>query len=316
MVIDFSDTPEISDTPRRRSRPDSSRHDSVDDADRRMFYLSLGSGSSGNATYIGTAQGGVIIDAGVKADIIEKTLKDNGIPMSRVKAICLTHDHSDHVRYAYTLLRNNKHLSLFCTHRVLNGLLRRHSISKRIRDFHRPIFKEIPFSIAGMEFTAFDVPHDGSDNMGFSVEFDNRRFVIATDLGEVAGRALHYISQADYLVIEANYDALMLRDGPYPQYLKVRIATDHGHMDNADTARLLASIAGPRLRYVFLCHLSHDNNTPEKAVAEVTRALQAAGKTVADAARLDVPDADIQLMALPRFDPSPLFIFRPSLPAL
>lgn len=328
-------------------RPQPAPQTPTADPDPRIFFISFGSGSSGNASYIGTSQGGFIIDAGVKDDVIRDTLKGCGIPMSHVKGLCLTHDHSDHVRYAYALLRNNKHLALFCTHRVLNGMLRRHSISKRIKDFHRPIFKEIPFTLGGMEITAFDVPHDGSDNMGFSVSFDNRNFVIATDLGEVAGRALNYISQADYLVIEANYDARMLRDGPYPEYLKARIATDHGHMNNVHTARLLSAMvsgkpipaaasfgpaleglgttvsaqllklpdlpANDRLKYVFLCHLSHDNNTPEKALEAVRGALEAAGKRIGDASmRLDQRDADIQLMALPRFDPSPLFIFRPS----
>lgn len=288
-------------------------------ADRRLIFFSLGSGSSGNAAYIGNGQGGVLIDAGVKADEIEKLLKDNGIALSQVKAICLTHDHSDHVRGAYTLLKKNKHIALFCTHRVLNGLLRRHNISKRIRDYHRPIFKEIPFSIAGMEFTAFDVPHDGTDNMGFSIEFDKRNFVIATDLGEVSERAHHYISRANYLVIEANYDARMLRDGPYPQYLKVRIANDHGHLDNERTAAVLAEIANPALKYIFLCHLSKDNNTPEKALETVTNSLRGAGFSVGDAAVELSPGLvgshDILLMTLPRFGNSPKFIFRPDIDA-
>ena len=144
----------------------------------------------------------------------------------------LTHDHSDHVKYVYTLVRNNKHMRVFCTNRVLSGIMRRHSISKRLKDFHMPIFKEIPFTIGELEVTAFAVPHDGSDNMGFSIAFDNRRFVLATDLGAVTERARHYMSRANYLVIEANYDLQMLRLGRYPEYLKARIQTESGHMDN------------------------------------------------------------------------------------
>lgn len=281
--------------------------------ERLLNYLSFGSGSSGNSSYLGTQRGGIIIDAGVKADVIESTLQANGIDMKKVAGILLTHDHSDHVRYVYTLLRAHRHLRLFCTNRVLNGLLRRHSISKRIKDYHQPIFKEIPFTLADLDITAFDVPHDGSDNMGFSIEFDGRRFVLATDLGEVTERARHYISRANYLVIEANYDLDMLRRGRYPEYLKARIQTSAGHLDNTQTAAILRETAGPELEYVFLCHLSQDNNMPSKALAAARDALLGAGLKVGDASLLNDPGADVQLMALPRFETTRRFVFRPRL---
>ena len=282
-----------------------------------LVYISFGSGSSGNSCYIGTKAGGVIVDAGVNSDQIEAALKVNGIPMSHVKGLCLTHDHTDHVKFAYKLLRANKHLRLFCTNRVLNAILRRHSISKRIKDYHVPIFKEFPFMLAGFEVTAFDVPHDAADNAGFCFRYADKTFVMATDLGEVSERARFYMSQADFLMIEANYDLHMLQWGPYPEYLKARIRTDHGHLDNTDTATFVASIAGgaepvnPRLRYIFLCHLSQDNNTPEKAVGAVRSALEEAGLTVGDASDpLEASACRLQLMALPRFAPTRLFHLR------
>ena len=281
-------------------------------ASRVINYISFGSGSSGNSCYVGTRRSGFIIDAGVKADFIEDTLAANGISMNSVKGILLTHDHSDHVKFAYTLLRTHKHIRLFCTNRVLNGLLRRHGISRRIKDYHVPVFKEIPFTVGEMEVTAFDVPHDGTDNMGFCVNYDNRNFVIATDLGAVTDRARHYMSQANYLVIEANYDLDMLLHGPYPEYLKARIRTEHGHLDNNDTAAFLSQIYNSGLKYVFLCHLSKDNNTPAKALAAVREALEAKGLKVGKAEE-SISDraADIQLMALPRFDATRRFVFRP-----
>jgi phosphoribosyl 1,2-cyclic phosphodiesterase len=280
--------------------------------DRLLHYMSLGSGSSGNCCYIGTSKGGILIDAGLKADVIESTLKANGVDIRKVSGVLLTHDHSDHVRYVYTLLRNNKHLKVYCTNRVLNGILRRHSISKRIKDYHQPIFKEIPFTLGELSITAFEVPHDGIDNMGFSIEFDNRRFVLATDLGAVTERARHYMSRANYLVIEANYDLTMLRMGRYPEYLKARIQTESGHMDNTDTAAFLKEIINPDLQYIFLCHLSQDNNTPQKALTAVRDALESAGKRVGNAQEtIEDRKADVQLMALPRFEPTRWFVFRP-----
>lgn len=292
--------------PNRSTRPEGTT------ADPRLFFMSFGSGSSGNCSYVGTSAGGILIDAGVKADDVTAQLRANGVDMRHVKGILLTHDHTDHVKYVYTLLRENRHLKLFCTNRVLNGLLRRHNISKRVKEYHVAVFKEIPFKVCDMEVTAFEVPHDGTDNMGFSIEFDSRRFVLATDLGEVTERARYYMSRATYLVIEANYDAMMLRMGPYPEYLKARIATGRGHMDNADTAAFLREIISPGLRYIFLCHISKDNNTPSRALDAVRRALEGAGKNVGTACdTLDDRRCDVQLAALPRFDPTRWFVFRP-----
>lgn len=279
--------------------------------DTRLNYISFGSGSSGNSCYIGSPRGGVIVDAGLKAEDIEAVLKANGVGMNMVKALLLTHDHSDHVKYAYNLLRNHRHIRLFCTNRVLNGLLRRHSISKRIKEYHVPIFKEIPFKVMDFEITAFEVPHDGTDNMGFSIEYGAKRFVLATDLGAVTQRAYHYMSRANYLVIEANYDDDMLRYGRYPEYLKARIRTDHGHMQNEATAQFLQEIINPELRYIFLCHLSQDNNTPAKALAAVRRALESKGLKIGNGEETILDrQADVNLMALPRFDATRWYVFR------
>lgn len=278
-----------------------------------IFFISFGSGSSGNCSYIGSRQGGVIVDAGVNPDMVEPVLKTNGIDMSKVCGICLTHDHSDHVRYAYTLLRRNKHMRLYCTNRVLNGILRRHSISRRIKDYHQPIFKEIPFQLAGFDITSFDVPHDAADSAGFFFELQGRSMAIATDLGAITERARHYMSRANYLVIEANYDLNMLVRGPYPEYLKARIRTANGHLDNLDTAAFLSEIIRPELKYVFLCHLSQDNNTPDKAHSAIKTVLEQKGvvigggeETVADR------EADLQLVVLPRHSATRLYVFKGS----
>lgn len=282
-----------------------------DISDGLLYFISFGSGSSGNSCYVGSSKGGVIIDAGIKADEIEKKIKANGINIKNVYGVLLTHDHNDHVSHAYTLVRNNRHMKVYCTNRVLNAILRRHNISKRIKDYHHPIFKEIPFNVGEFEITAFEVPHDGTDNMGFSLAFQGRNFVLATDLGEVMQRARHYMSLADYLVIESNYDLSMLIAGRYPEFLKARIRTPYGHMDNAKTASFLKEIYSKRLKHIFLCHLSKDNNTPEKALEKSRRALQEAGANVGEGMEtLQDREADVQLTVLPRYDSSRLYVFR------
>lgn len=274
-------------------------------------FMSFGSGSSGNCSYIGNERGGLLIDAGVDIKKVVEELEKNNIRPESLKGICLTHDHGDHVRYVYAFLRRYKTMGLFCTPRAFNGLLRRHSISRRIKDYHVAIYQETPFKVGDFELTAFAVSHDGTCNSGFSVGYGDARFVLATDLGAVTARARHYMSEADYLVLESNYDRKMLDDGAYPEYLKSRIRSDTGHLDNADAARFLGEIYSPRLKYVFLCHLSHDNNRPELARRAAEEALAAAGATVGEATDSLVDRSkDVQLMVLPRYDATRCFKFR------
>lgn len=277
-------------------------------ADERIYFMSFGSGSSGNCAYIGNKHSGFLIDAGVDNKKVTDELKRHGIEMTAVKGICLTHDHGDHVRYAYTILRYNRHIGLYCTPKTLNGLLRRHSISRRIKDYHRAIYKEFPFEIGEFRITAFEVMHDGTDNAGFFIEHGSLRMAVATDLGCISPRVDHYMRQSNFIVIESNYDLPMLMAGSYPDYLKARIVATNGHLDNEDAARYISSIYSKELRYVFLCHLSHDNNTPDKAIAIHRKALEAHNIEIGDGTR--ELTTDLQLVALPRYDATPMYVLR------
>lgn len=274
-----------------------------------MRFISFGSGSSGNCSYLGNNEQGILIDAGIDPEKVFPVLQRNGISPHAVKGIVLTHDHADHVRHVYKIVREFKHIRIYSTPKLMNGLLRSHNISRRVRDYHEPIFKEIPFHLAGLTVTAFETSHDATDNMGFFVEGQGRNFVVATDMGRITDRAQFYIRQADYLMIESNYDRLMLDTGRYPEFLKARVRGEFGHLDNKVAASFVSGNC-INVKYVFLCHLSNDNNTPEKALDEMRRALEGNGLTVGDASFApDQRDRDVQLFALPRFDPSPLFIF-------
>lgn len=303
---------------RRRRRPDTIFADGDDFTPLeapapvdRLNFISFGSGSSGNCAYLGDKDNGLLIDAGVAADDVEAELRRYGIAMSSIRGILLTHDHSDHVRFIYPLVRKRPHIGIYCTPKVLNGMLRRHNISRRVKDYHHPIYKEHPFTVAGFEVTAFEVPHDGTDNAGFFLRRGRHAVGVATDLGAVTGRADFYLRQANYVVIEANYDDAMLTAGTYPEYLKARIRSANGHLCNDATAAYLAAIASPHLRHVFLCHLSKDNNTPALALHAVEQALHAAGLTVGDGSGSPYAmRADLQLMALPRFDSTGLIALR------
>ncbi len=276
------------------------------------MFVSFGSGSSGNCAYVGTRSGGVLIDAGVDDSVVLKGLKDNGIDYAgAVRGIILTHDHGDHVRYVYKLLRRHADKRLWATPKTLSGILRRHSISRRIKEYHQPIYKEFEFHAGPLAVTPFETSHDGTDNVGFSISCGAETFVVATDMGCVTERALHYMAKATVLMVESNYDARMLAAGRYPMYLQARIRGERGHMDNTATAARLAELWTPAMHHVFLCHLSHDNNTPELAMDAARAALEQAGATVAVGAGepFAMRKAGVQLAVLPRFDSSPLYVF-------
>lgn len=277
---------------------------------KKPVFMSFGSGSSGNCYYVGTADEGILVDAGVDFNMMARAMHDNGLSFANVRGIILTHDHGDHIRYAYGMLRKYKNIGLYCTPRVLNGILRRHNVSRRIKDYHHPIYKEFTFTLAGMQITPFEVKHDGSDNSGFYIDFGSTSLTIATDLGVISDRPAHYLRQSQSIVIESNYDRTMLDQGPYPAYLKSRIISETGHLDNQVTADFVAGMYTDRLRNVFLCHLSHENNTPEIAVETMTRALASVGVTRLGDGLNPLTERDVQLslVALPRTEPTPLYL--------
>lgn len=276
-------------------------------------FMSIGSGSSGNCAYVGDSRSGFLIDAGIDADKVASALKGEGISMAHVKGIILTHDHSDHVRYVYALLRNNRHMLVYCTPKVLNGMLRRHSLSRRVKDYHRAIYKEFEFSIGNFVITPFEVMHDGTDNCGFHLRHGRATMVVATDLGCISERVEHYFTGVNFMMVESNYDREMLRTGRYPDYLKARIERDNGHLDNTVSAELVARKYHPGLTDVFLCHLSNDNNTPQLALeahrAEMERVHPEV--RIGDSRRANL--CDVRLEALPRYDATPLRLLRPRL---
>jgi len=291
-----------------------------------LCFISFGSGSSGNCAYLGTPRGGVLIDAGIREpvkyhrkkknpdrqDVLTldqalDVLERNGISRDMVKGVLLTHAHQDHMRCLYPAI-NACHCSVFCTMGVMSQMLQRCRISSRIQDHHVPIFKEIPFRVMDMEITAFETLHDVK-SVGFSIEYEGERFVVATDMGVITERAAHYMSRANYLMLECNYDHEMLVNGHYPQMLKDRVMGEKGHLDNAVAAQFVAEHYHEGLQYVFLCHLSKDNNTEEIALTTMRQALEARGLSVGDGSNAASQNTrDIQICALPRYTSSGFYI--------
>ena len=282
----------------------------VSDREDAFIFMSFGSGSSGNCSYVGDADGGFLVDAGVDLVNVEKGLKDKGLSMNKVRGVILTHDHGDHVRYIYTFLRNYRHLLVYCTPKMLNGILRRHSISRRIKDYHRAIYKEFEFNIGNFTITPFEVSHDGTDNCGFFIVHGTSTMAIATDMGCITERAEYYMSRVNFLMIESNYDHTMLVEGAYHDHLKARIIADTGHLDNKVSAEFVTRIWRPELSHVFLCHLSHDNNRPEIAYLTYKKTLTKRFPSIKIGDGRQEHLSDLQLVVLPRYDVTPVYYLK------
>lgn len=264
--------------------------------------LSLSSGSSGNCYYFGTSTHGILIDAGIGFRTIKKYLREYGIAIETIVGILVTHDHGDHIK-TIGYLGSKMNIPIYATEAVHQGIERSRYVVEKLYGSQRIIEKETPFEIQNFRITAFDVPHDSIENVGYQIECEGNTIVLATDVGRVTDSIVSYAKTADHLIIEANYDMEMLQGGSYPAYLKSRITCGTGHLSNTICGDLIASVFTPKLKEVWLCHLSSDNNHPELAYKTVEQILQQSGI---------VAGKDLILKTLSRGKPSGLREFTPT----
>lgn len=269
--------------------------------------MCLGSGSSGNCYYLGTEQYAILIDAGLAGRNLRNILRDRHLSDVPIRALLITHDHTDHIRGA-SMVSSLEGCPVYATEEVHKGMDRNYGLQKKITSAsRRNVSYDTPFDLPLTHFrvTPFKVPHDSSDNVGYYIEWqegsEKIRFCLVTDCGVVTADVRRYVSQAEYLVVESNHDTEMLLNGPYPDRLKSRVRGEGGHLSNDDCAALLADTYHKGIRYVFLCHLSADNNTPDKAYHAAQRALAKSG------AKIGV--GGVTLMPLQRTVPSDIFTF-------
>ncbi|MDR2626675.1 MAG: MBL fold metallo-hydrolase [Dysgonamonadaceae bacterium] len=266
----------------------------------RLKFFSIGSGSSGNCYFLGTDDYGMLIDAGVGIRAIQRALKEKGMDLQRVMAVFVTHDHSDHIKTA-SCLSDRHNIPVYATEAVHEGIRAGRHAGGALLASRRYLVKDVPLEWRDFRLTAFDVPHDGSDNVGYYITCGEHRFTFATDVGHITETVARYLRLGNHLIVEANYDEEMLREGNYPLYLKDRIGGACGHLSNRETAEFLAQNTGRHLKNIWLCHLSKDNNRPEVACRTVETALLRQGIRVG---------RDVMLTALERTSPSEVFYFE------
>jgi phosphoribosyl 1,2-cyclic phosphodiesterase len=225
-----------------------------------LHIASLNSGSNGNSYFIGNGKDAVLIDAGISCRETEKRMKRLGLQMSHVKALFITHEHSDHIRGAEGVSKKFN-LPVYITEATLRQS--RLGINKTLlRSF-------VPYesvSIGDLCVTAFPKQHDAIDPHSFLIEGNGITIGVLTDIGYVCEHVTRNFSQCDAAFLEANYDEEMLEQGRYPAFLKQRISSEKGHLSNIQALELLMTHKHTGLSHVFLSHLSKDNNSPELAL--------------------------------------------------
>lgn len=241
-----------------------------------ITFVTLGSGSKGNAVYIKSGDSAVLVDAGLSFKRMKKALDELDEDIMRVNAILLTHEHTDHVRGLPTLLRYTD-CPVYATYGTFQGL-------PGLLDGGRGqvIKAGEPFEVEQIGIESFSLSHDARDPVGFQLygENGNKRVLIATDTGIVSDELRRQAEGADLFYIESNYDKNMLSVGPYPYYLKRRIAGSRGHLCNDDCAQFIKEVVGAKTRHIVLGHLSENNNAPALALQAVGQALKEIGAEI------------------------------------
>ena len=233
-----------------------------------MRIVTFASGSTGNCCLVSDGGVNVLIDAGISARRIVQGLGVLGLAPQDVCGVLITHEHSDHISGLPVLVKRTG-MRIFAPSELGEVL-------KRVKPELSESIDYIPpdggLCVGDVRITAFPTPHDTSASCGDRIE-GSEVFAFATDTGHISDELLEGLQGADTVVIEANHDKVMLKNGPYPPFLKQRVLSKHGHLSNDDCAKLACLLADSGTRQIILGHLSQQNNTPEAAETAVSEAL-------------------------------------------
>ncbi len=226
-----------------------------------LQIASLNSGSNGNCYYIGNDAEAIFIDAGLSCRETERRMKAAGLDMHRVRAIFISHEHTDHICGLPTLLKK-WHIPVYITpftHSRIAGL--RGLAHKAI-----PFEASVEVSIGSLRVMPFRKHHDGCDPHSFTIAGGGARVGVLTDIGRVCKEVVRHFSLCDAAFLEANYDEVMLRQGRYPHHLQARISGGRGHLSNREALELFTAHRSAGMSHLLLAHLSKENNHPDLAL--------------------------------------------------
>jgi phosphoribosyl 1,2-cyclic phosphodiesterase len=255
----------------------------------------LGSGSSGNCTYLETDEARLLIDAGLSGRQIRNRLLSIGRTVENLTGIILTHEHSDHVQ-GLVGLAGKLNVPIYCNRLTKEAI----ELQLRLKLEFRLFSTGSSFDVGDTVIETFNVPHDAYDPVGFLLRTSEGNIGFLTDLGHATKLVVQRVRCANVLVLEANHDMKMLQDDlKRPWSIKQRILSRHGHLSNDAAALAAQEIASADLQHLYLGHLSGDCNRPELARHVVSEALDkiGAGHVQVTVSAQDVPCAMYVLKA-------------------
>ena len=234
-----------------------------------MKICVLASGSSGNCIYAGTGSTHILIDAGMSGRETLNRLEQVGVKLAEITAVCLTHEHSDHIA-GLGVLHSRHGIALYANAGTIEAVGK----DEKLRGLPWRVFSTGSlFSIGDLTLEPFSVSHDAYEPVGFVVACGPVRVGVVTDIGVSTHLVRERLKHCRALVVESNHDEQLLADARRPWPLKQRIAGRQGHLSNQHAAELIAGISGTELNRVFLAHLSADCNRPELALKTTQMAL-------------------------------------------
>ena len=223
-----------------------------------LKYCVLGSGSSGNCSFISDGKTSLLLDAGFSAKEIIRRLKSAQLDGSAISGIVISHEHGDHARGAGVIARKLS-LPIYINRRTYERTKNVIGDKVTIKHFENGS----TFRVGSIGVEPFSIPHDAADPSAFIFQNENRKLAHVTDIGYATDLLKNKVTGADYIVIEANHEPEMLQAGPYPWPLKQRIASRSGHLSNNDCKELLEKVIHSNLQGVTFAHLSETNNNPD-----------------------------------------------------
>lgn len=250
-------------------------------------FCVLGSGSGGNCIAFWDSDTSFLIDVGFSCREICRRLAEAGKEPNEIDAVFISHEHVDHARGA-RVFKKRFGPEVLCTRTVLGNLNERYDVMPT-----PDIDAGRTYELNGFSITPFEVPHDASQTVGFVIKQGRKKVTVATDLGHMSGKIKAKFRNCDAIILESNHDIQMLKDGPYPEYLKKRILGKRGHLSNTESAATLASVISDKTNHITLAHLSRENNRPEVALKEAKKLLSSMGKRrmkVVPASQFEVGD--------------------------
>ncbi|MGV3765924.1 MAG: MBL fold metallo-hydrolase [Chitinophagaceae bacterium] len=250
-----------------------------------LSITSLNSGSNGNCYYIGNEQDAILVDAGISCRETERRMTRLGLNMRKIRAIFISHEHSDHIKGLEILVKKYG-FPVYITRDTLTGSSLKLPETTPVHHF----CAGKPVMIGALQVIPFPKLHDAAEPHSFCIRYNGIVVGVFTDIGFPCANVVHHFRQCHAVFLETNYDEAMLENGNYPYHLKRRIKGGAGHLSNTQALELFKKEKPPFMSHVFLSHLSRDNNDPEQAL-QLFR--QHAGNT--------------EIVLASRFEETPLF---------